>query len=1335
MNTEFYLPRSLSDGEKTYTEAEVLREKRVVIVLGEPGAGKTSLLKNLAKQLQTNVLTANVLQHQPLSQTNIPLVVDALDELVKIGPSSVFALFGKISSIGPTTIILSSRSSEWEEAYTRHCKELFGGDVLTVYLQALNYDEQQQIFAHHLPDEHFEAFLQEISRFNLEGLLSNPQFLKIFADGYIGSGKQFIDKKSIFKQAIGQLAKEENQNLVSARERLPVPRKIELAEQVFANLLLAGCEGVSTNQASAERLYPHLMQIDENEKIDDILATKLFKPSIKPNQHQPAHKIIAEYCAAQYLAQRINEAVNPLSLRQCLAMIAPNRVVRDELRGLAGWLATLGNQQVQESIIELDPYAVIANGDPSQLLPSSKKRLLVALQELAERNPGFRRGDYWRSFHAAGFFTADLADELKPLIMQKNEHFHLRTLILELLQGSEAAARLEPELRQLVLSSNEGDYPRKLANQCLLKIPGYQYQEVVDVLLEEASSVSLRMIAETIQEIGFSKFERSYLANFFQTCTNLYLDTDDSLTNLFEKYFIKRLISHLDLDVTTWLLNTLTLNLACKCGRRYYECRCRNGISKIVGSLLDRYFDLAVAPFDAQQIWQWVKNLHFRNQKDSKSSSSVRVLLENDELRQNLIRLAFENETEVEKIHQIKLETFGFDSHSGLVISPQDYWYIVNWAFETDNVALWLCFCVAHSIYSEVKEKNELRVHIRAQAQAKPEFLRVWAKYNRSMKKDLKSDYFYAKHKRRKKQRSEKQSDIRNANIKYIQENREQIEGGKHWNCLVRAAGLFLNGQRNMLAQEFGDETIALNALYNCLEFIEPHIPEVQELATHRCQSKWLHVEKILQAACIEIFRRDGTLAGVSLKLLEAFRTRSDMYFININQEEREKIIQQVNDLIFSDSSKTELFLRNYIEPQLQHNYEHAQVSWLQHEEAFKPFQGTLSLEWLGRFPDIHFNLLEQLFKQAARFGNREQLIQLIEKRCASLLNKLQDQSDKSELNEKSKFWLVQGFYFLENWEECWNVLKNDKQNVFLLKESLEAWASDEHFSVAEFSLAKKEAVLEAFVDDWPYADYPQGDWVGQREGADAFRFLVKIVQSIEHHNPDEALSVLARLRDTAKYQDFAFDLKVIYAVQLRKKALKDFTAPTSDEVTLFFKQQNIVTVEALRALVLDELQIYQNDLNGSETTSKSIFYNGDIHLGEVDATLLIADRLRLCLKPKNIVVTPEHQMQDAKRCDFTCAKVFDGTRKLLTVEVKGQWHSELFSAATDQLYQYYSKHPDAEQQGIYLILWFGPEEEIAGRKRKDITTPEQLKVEVEKNIPEQLRGQLDVFVLDVSKI
>ena len=42
-----------------------------------------------------------------------------------------------------------------------------------------------------------------------------------------------------------------------------------------------------------------------------------------------------------------------------------------------------------------------------------------------------------------------------------------------------------------------------------------------------------------------------------------------------------------------------------------------------------------------------------------------------------------------------------------------------------------------------------------------------------------------------------------------------------------------------------------------------------------------------------------------------------------------------------------------------------------------------------------------------------------------------------------------------------------------------------------------------------------------------------------------------------------------------------------------------------------------------------------------------------------------------------------------LVIEAKGQWHNELYSAASTQLYQRYSVHPDAEQQGIYLVIWF----------------------------------------------
>ena len=55
---------------------------------------------------------------------------------------------------------------------------------------------------------------------------------------------------------------------------------------------------------------------------------------------------------------------NPLSLLKILSIIAPNNIVRDELRGLFAWMTVLSeNQRIQEELIDLDPYAILSNGD------------------------------------------------------------------------------------------------------------------------------------------------------------------------------------------------------------------------------------------------------------------------------------------------------------------------------------------------------------------------------------------------------------------------------------------------------------------------------------------------------------------------------------------------------------------------------------------------------------------------------------------------------------------------------------------------------------------------------------------------------------------------------------------------------------------------------------------------------------------------------------------------------------------------------------------------------------------------------------------------------------
>ncbi len=79
-------------------------------------------------------------------------------------------------------------------------------------------------------------------------------------------------------------------------------------------------------------------------------------------------------------------------------------------------------------------------------------------------------------------------------------------------------------------------------------------------------------------------------------------------------------------------------------------------------------------------------------------------------------------------------------------------------------------------------------------------------------------------------------------------------------------------------------------------------------------------------------------------------------------------------------------------------------------------------------------------------------------------------------------------------------------------------------------------------------------------------------------------------------------------------------------------------------------------------------------------------------------------------------------------IEVKGQWSGELFTAAAEQLDKRYTIHPDAAQQGIYLVLWFGKNEKIANKRDPLITNPEQLKERIIEKMPEDLHGRIDVY-------
>ncbi|MBC7478650.1 MAG: hypothetical protein H7317_11215 [Pseudorhodobacter sp.] len=85
----------------------------------------------------------------------------------------------------------------------------------------------------------------------------------------------------------------------------------------------------------------------------------------------------------------------------------------------------------------------------------------------------------------------------------------------------------------------------------------------------------------------------------------------------------------------------------------------------------------------------------------------------------------------------------------------------------------------------------------------------------------------------------------------------------------------------------------------------------------------------------------------------------------------------------------------------------------------------------------------------------------------------------------------------------------------------------------------------------------------------------------------------------------------------------------------------------------------------------------------------------------------------------------------MLVVKVKSQRNEGLFTGAEGQLAEQYAIHPAAEKQGIYLVLWFGPDEWVAGKKPQLVMRASQLRQQLEYGLPAEIVGKIDIVVYE----
>ncbi|TYP68599.1 hypothetical protein A9A71_104194 [Stutzerimonas stutzeri] len=1010
-----------------------------------------------------------------------------------------------------------------------------------------------------------------------------------------------------------------------------------------------------------------------------------------------------------------------------MSIIAPNGVTRDDLRGLLGWLAASGSQQVQDLAIATDPYAVLANGDPSLLTPRSKKRLIEGLLKLEAVDPYFRRSDRWRSFSASGFFTADVVDEVRKVLTGQSVRGHLLGLLLELLDGSPAADQLQPELSALMLDPHEDDHFRSLAANCVVSSGKADIAIDVDRMIAESSPAALKVAGRVCTDVEALRQNTELMFGLLRQCCSLYpLRNTWRARTIEPRYFIKRLIRLFDLAVTEMLLDKLTKGLACTCGAKHpHECNCRDGISKIVGMLLDRYFELAAPPHDPRRVYGWLCNLNFHSAKGRDDSVAVQVRQDDDNLRRAIQMQVLGGMTDSDKIHEALWSTFrGMYGHSSLFIFAEDQQLLADFAFETGNVELWAPFIPSYRYYDRSDwGPHPDRAAFRAQAKKKSTFMAKWMLRNRVWRqhwqdgRDRKGRF----DRRRKRQERKAQA----AKDLSLRQNKAKIELGLHFGWLRHISHLYLL-QPQELSDELGGRIDVSSVLRNGLRNQTQYAPDLQLCAKHPN----LVIKRILYAGCLAEFRAIGRLDDISYAVLQAVRADSGGYN-GMAEREQAAFSEELDRCLFATDADHEQFLRDFVEAQLAEG-QHSNVNWLDYRPAFLQFWSKLPLEWLNRFPQMTYDSMDCLFEICARHGDRAGLCSLIEKRCAETWDFIGPFQPRRDTRT---FWFVRHFYFVEEGNpEYWRWLAADAGTVFALEHNPGRRRDGEDTGWPDLTAPKVATVLDAFVDKWPPVPLPSSLGTGSPKEEIAYRYLTNVVWVISRDNPDAAIPVLDALLSDARFAGFEADLRSIRASSLRKQALRDFQPPDTEMVVKLLADSEVVSIEHMRAVLLEKLNDLQADLKGGDLDELETYYDGGKRVSENAATKRIVSWLRPRLQALDISDAIGHQMKNAKRCDFTAAKMLGGRRRLLVTEVKRQWNPELFTAASAQLYDRYAIHPDADHQGIYLVLWFGGDATIAGRKNPSITSAQRLKTEIEASIPENLRGFIDVFVLDLSK-
>lgn len=1312
-----YMPRRLWFEDATGKRQEVreddlLRRPEPLVILGEPGMGKSRLLDQLARGAGVETVTARKLirrpDPRPLLGDNRLIVVDALDEVAASGEGdAVDRVLQRLAQLEFPRFVLSCRVGDWRAATSvAAIRDEYSEPPLQLHLDPLEADEQERFLGEHVGSQRARKLLRHFRSFGLD-FLGNPQTLELIAKL---PADQLLPTTStaLFEQAITVMRQEHS----NRRQELELPEQaaLDAAGAAFAGLILSGSSALvrraSANLADGEIALPEVEALDDGNVERTIRTTGLFA-SVGHDGFTYWHRRVGEFLGARWLARQVD---TPAKRERLLHLFHAQDLVPASLRGLHAWLARYPH--FASRVIAADPMGVVEYGDADGLAPAQAWELLSSLTRLAERNPRFRD---WQPVRAVALVSGSVATEAERLLADPSASFGLRLLIAEQVARSGYTERFVDTLHRLLLDPSDVFAIRRAAGDALLEAKGADWPILLEELRCQASEDSTRLAFELMQQLGIEFLSDEQVvatALAYDGLTLCALPPTDGrgISVLFWRFGDRVPAQRLDrlLDILTDYTRDLLPEHV--------------GIEEI--EVIDLAFDLIARRLDAGpveplRLWSWLQPYEEQHSYRRERKDLVQTWLrEHDDIRREIQAhvILHDNEPNI-RSRAFKL----FWRSPGL--APTD----------DDIVALLGHFDPKDRSDDRWREVLELVPHEGEQGRASREAARVFVAHDPQMSAWLDRlaepplPEWKRKQDEKARQRAAKRALEHAEHRRHYQERVADVRAGEFGVILPLAQAylkLFHDLGDGLAAHErvadwLGEE-IAAVAHQGFEAFLTARSPRptARQMAVSFARGRRWNAGPIIVAALAERVRtRDRPFDDLRDERLMA--GVFELWHTHLHDHAKLPDLLPRLEAELRQRGAWETATRLYLIPQLKRRRDHVdRLYQLMRSDEDAVLATHLAAEWLSQCPDMPTQPETEMIDRLVLSRRRDELRTIGDARRARSLN--EDQR--------------------RNWDAVQLLFDFDAARARLgeaiepeLLWHLRARAGGGLYdgrSLTSLSPQQLAWIIATFRRLWPVKRRPTGGSSGDVSPWDATDYINSVISRLGNNTSAEAFAALETLLEDLPdgYTEY---LRIVIAEQRQKRVDAAYDPPTLAQISTVLDSGMPADAGDLQATMLYALNTVQAQLRGNDVDwYRGYFREDGRHKNEEPCRDELIKMLRAI--DGRFEYAPERHVADDKRVDIFVRA--DG-QSALPIEVKGQWHPELWTGADAQLDYLYLNDWRAER-GIYLALWFGGNAKLAkvptGVARP--TTAAELEQALVATSKAARDGRVAIVVLDLTR-